>query len=49
MKLVASVPCGLLEIVISIVGYDNLCLLIYDDPGLVKAIFERIGGILVDY
>ena len=49
MKLMASAPGGLLEIVISIVGYDNLCLLIYDDPGLVKAIFDRIGGILVDY
>ena len=49
MKLMTSGPNGLLENVIGIVGYDNLCLMLYDDPELVKAIFDRIGGILVDY
>lgn len=49
MKLMTSGPGGLLENVISIVGYDNLCLMIYDDPELVQAIFDRVGGILLDY
>lgn len=49
MKLMTSGPNGLLENVISIVGYDNLCLMLYDNPELAKAIFDRVGGILVDY
>lgn len=49
MKLMTAGPCGLLENVISIVGYENLCFMLYDDPALVKAIFDRIGGILLDY
>ena len=42
-------PNGLLENVIDIVGYENLCLMLYDAPDLVRAIFDRVGGILVDY
>ena len=49
MKLMVSGPCGVLENVISIVGYDNLCLMLYDDPELVQAIFDRVGGILLEY
>lgn len=49
MKLMTAGPCGLLENAISIVGYENLCLMIYDNPELVQAIFDRIGGILLDY
>ena len=49
MKLMTAGPGGLLENVISIVGYDTLCLMLYDDPELVKAIFDRVGGILLDY
>ena len=49
MKLMTSGPNGLLENVISIVGYDNLCLLLYDDPELVQDIFDQVGGILLDY
>lgn len=49
MKVMVSGPNGLLENVISIVGYDNLCLMLYDDPDLVQAIFDRVGSILLDY
>lgn len=49
MKLMAAGPGGLLENVISIVGYENLCYLIYDEPELVKAIFDKVGSILLDY
>ena len=47
MKIMASSPDGLLENVISIVGYDNLCLMLYDDPELVRDIFDRVGSILL--
>lgn len=49
MKVMTPGPNGLLENVIGIVGYDNLCLMLYDDPELVKAIFDRVGGILLEY
>lgn len=50
MKLMATSPAGgLLEAVISIVGYENLCFMIYDEPELVQAIFDRVGQILLDY
>jgi uroporphyrinogen decarboxylase len=47
MKLIVRGPGGVLENAISIVGYDNLCLMLYDDPGLVSDIFENIGTRLV--
>lgn len=47
MKIMASSPDGLLENVINIVGYDNLCLMLYDDPELVRDIFDRVGSILL--
>ena len=49
MKVMTAGPNGLLENVIDIVGYENLCLMLYDAPDLVRAIFDRVGGILVDY
>lgn len=49
MKLMVSGPGGLLENVISLVGYDNLCLMLYDDPELVQAIFDKVGSILLAY
>lgn len=49
MKLMISGPDGLLENVISIVGYDNLCLMLYDEPELVEAIFNKVGEILLTY
>lgn len=49
MKIMAAGPGGLLENVIAIVGYENLCLMLYDDPDLVQAIFDRVGQILLTY
>lgn len=49
MRLVVCGPGGVLENVIFIVGYDNLCLLLYDDPALVADIFENVGERLVRY
>lgn len=49
MKLMVSGPDGLLENVVRIVGYENLCLMLYDDPELVSMIFDRVGSTLLEY
>lgn len=49
MKAVGQQPGGLLENVIQLCGYDDLCLNMYDDPPLVSDIFEAVGSRLVEY
>lgn len=49
MKLMVMGPSGVLENVIKIVGYDNLCMMLYDEPDLVKEIFDHVGSRLVEY
>lgn len=49
MKLAVMGPCGVLENVTAILGYDNLCMMLYDDPELLEAVFARVGQIFVDY
>ena len=49
MKLVASAPDGVEETVIELVGYENLCYMIVDEPDLVKSVFDEVGQRLVDY
>jgi uroporphyrinogen decarboxylase len=49
MKLMVMGPGGVLENVISLTGYDNLCLMIYDNPGLVQAVFDNVGKRLLRY
>lgn len=49
MKIMMSGPGGVLENVISLMGYENLCVMLYDDPELVEAVFEKVGSTLVDY
>lgn len=49
MKLIVYGPNGVLENVIQVVGYETLCYLLADDPGLVSAIFAEVGGRLVEY
>jgi len=44
MKLMVMGPCGVLENAIKLVGYDNLCYMLYDDEPLLADIFERIGS-----
>jgi uroporphyrinogen decarboxylase len=43
MKLVPLSPGGVLETLIKLVGYDNLCFLLADDPELVQNIVDAIG------
>ena len=49
MKLCLRGPGGVLENTIAILGYDNLCYLLYDDPELVQAVTDKVGSTLLRY
>ncbi|MHC4915960.1 MAG: uroporphyrinogen decarboxylase family protein [Planctomycetota bacterium] len=49
MKLIVIGPGGVLENVIGLCGYENLCLMIFDDPELVEELFAAVGRRLVRY
>lgn len=49
MKIIVCGPGGVLENVMQITGYEGLCLMMVDDPGLVEKIFEDVGSRLVRY
>ena len=49
MKMILLGPGGILENVIALTGYDNLCMLLYDDPALVSDIFECVGTRMLAY
>ena len=47
MKLGVAGPCGVLENVTFLLGYENMCYLIADDPTLAGDVFEAVGSRLV--
>lgn len=49
MKAICQGPCGVLENVIGLVGFDNLCFLLVDDPDLTRDIFDAVGSRLVEF
>lgn len=49
MKVVACCPEGILENVIGLVGYENLCYLLADDRELVREIFRAVGERIEKY
>lgn len=49
MKFVVYGPGGVLENVIMILGYEDLCFMMADDMPLVEDIFEAVGSRLVRY
>lgn len=49
MKLIVYGPGGVLENVIELVGFENLCYMIIDDPELVREIVDAVGSRLVKY
>ena len=48
-KTIVMGPGGVLENVISLVGYDHLCMMLYDDRELAADVFEKVGKSLVEY
>ena len=49
MKIIAYGPNGVLETVVELVGYENLCYIINDDPDLAQDIFDAVGSRFVRY
>lgn len=49
MKLIVHGPGGVLENAIALVGYENLCLMIIDDPQLAGDVFDAVGSRLLRY
>lgn len=49
MKIITQGPCGVLENVIRLVGFDSLCYILADDPDLASGIFDSVGERLVRY
>jgi uroporphyrinogen decarboxylase len=49
MKAIVFGPCGVLENVMAIVGYETLCLMMVDDPELTQEVFDAVGSRLYRY
>lgn len=49
MKLITKGPGGIEENAIDLVGYDNLCYMLYDNPELLSDIFSALGSRLYEY
>ncbi|MGF1448569.1 MAG: uroporphyrinogen decarboxylase family protein [Opitutales bacterium] len=47
MKFVVPANCGVLENLIKVVGFEDLCLLTLEDPELVQAVTDEVGRRLV--
>lgn len=48
MKLMFS-GAGFLETVEDLLGYDNMCFMIYDDPELLRAVFHQVAELIVSH
>ena len=49
MKMLIPGPDGVFETVTALVGYDNLCLMLYDEPELVEDVFNAVGSRYLRY
>lgn len=49
MKIIVFGPYGLLETAIQLVGFENLCYMLADNPALAQTIFDAIGSRLLEY
>jgi uroporphyrinogen decarboxylase len=47
MKIIVCGPGGVLENVIRLVGYDNMCIMTFENPELLNDIFTNVGSALV--
>lgn len=49
MRLCVMGPGGVLENVTSLIGYENMCIMLFEDPDLLQAVFNKVGQIMVTY
>ncbi len=49
MQMIICGPCGVLENVTFLAGFDNLCYLIADDEPLVRELFDAVGSRLLAF
>ncbi|MCL2462844.1 MAG: hypothetical protein FWF44_09280 [Defluviitaleaceae bacterium] len=49
MKIMVCGPSGVLENTTGLMGYDNLCIAIYEEPELVKTVFDQVGSRILRY
>ncbi len=49
MKIIVWGPGGVLENAMDLIGYDNLCYMLGEDPELVADVFEAVGTRLIQY
>lgn len=49
MKLMVMGPGGVLENAFSLIGYDNFCYMLFENPSLLKEIIDQIGSRLLTY
>lgn len=49
MKIIIHGPCGVLENLVNLIGFEDLCFMLADKPELVKRISDDIGSRLHDY
>jgi len=49
MKFMVLGPSGVLENTIALVGYENLCFMIADEPELAERIFNEVGSRILKY
>lgn len=49
MKLVVVGPGGVLENVVELMGFDNMCYMLMDEPEMMEEIFNNVGSRLLRY
>ena len=49
LKLVPMGPGGVLENVTALIGYEDMCMMLHDDPELLQDIFDAVGQRLLRY
>lgn len=49
LKLIVYGPGGILENTTDILGFDNMCYMIYDEPELIEQIFSKVGSLMLEY
>lgn len=49
MKVIMSTHGGILENTISLLGYQNMCIMLWENPELLKKVIDKIGQIIYRY